>query len=130
MNSEWYDSLIRPPLTPPDWLFGPVWGVLYLMIAAAVGWWAVRGTDHFLLARTWKVIVLHVLTNVCWSIFFFRLENPALALADIFILDATLVWILATFRRESRLSWWLLLPYFFWVMFATYLNAAFWWLNR
>jgi tryptophan-rich sensory protein len=130
MNRDWYDTLIRPPLTPPDWIFGPVWTVLYAMIAASILWWAFRATDQFLRGRTWKVITLHLLANAGWTLFFFRLENPALALADILLLDATLVWILAVYRRECRPAWWLLLPYFFWVLFATYLNAGFWWLNR
>lgn len=130
MNREWYDSLTRPPLAPPNWIFGPVWTVLYVMIALAIFCWAVRGTDHFLPLRTWKVLVLHLLTNASWTVFFFRLQSPGLALADIVLLDATLIWLLAKFRRESRMAWKLLLPYFFWVLFATYLNAGFWWLNR
>lgn len=130
MNNAWYQTLARPPLTPPNWIFGPVWTVLYAMIALAIFRWALRKDDHFLPARTWKVLVLHLLANVCWTLFFFRMEAPALALADILLLDATLLWLLTVFRRECRASWWLMLPYGAWVLFATYLNAGFWWLNR
>jgi tryptophan-rich sensory protein len=130
MNPEWYLQLHRPPLTPPGWVFGPVWTVLYLMIAVSILWWAFRATDPFLRARTWKILALHLLTNACWTFFFFGLQNPLLALMDILLLDFTLWWILMIFRRESRAAWGLLLPYFVWVHFATYLNAGFWWLNR
>lgn len=130
MNSAWYETLARPPLTPPDWIFGPVWSVLYVMLGLSIGLWAFRSTDRFLPVRTWKVIGAHVLANAAWSLLFFRLESPVLALVDIVLLDATLIWILTVFRRECRAAWYLLLPYFGWVLFATYLNAGFWWLNR
>jgi tryptophan-rich sensory protein len=61
---------------------------------------------------------------------FFRLQAPGLALIDIALMWITLVILLGKFWKESRLAYWLWLPYFVWVSFATYLNAGFWWLNR
>lgn len=124
----WYDTLSRPPLTPPSWIFGPVWTVLYVMIAAGILIWT-RSPDRFLSRRTWKLILLHLLFNAAWTPFFFRLQSPALALADIILLWLTLVLLLNRFWKESRRAYWLWLPYFVWVSFASYLNAGFWWLN-
>ncbi len=129
MNADWYQQLATPPLTPPDAVFGPVWGVLYVMIAAGILTWARIG-DKFLPGVTWKLILLHLLANAAWSVLFFQFESPGLALLDILLLLATLLTLQGIFWRECRLSYYLLCPYFLWVMFATYLNAGFWWLNR
>jgi tryptophan-rich sensory protein len=129
MNPEYYSQLIRPPLTPPDWVFGPVWTVLYVMIALGIFFWS-RSPDRFLPSRTWGWIGVHLILNALWTVLFFTLESPLLALADILALLATLVWLLHRFRRESPAAFYLWLPYFLWVSFATYLNLGFWWLNR
>jgi len=129
MNKEWYHALEAPPLTPPDAVFAPVWTVLYVMIAAALLLWS-RSRDQFLPHRTWKLIALHLLANAAWYPFFFGLRSPLLGLADLAVMWLTLLILLPRFWRESRLSFHLLLPYTFWLAFATYLNAGFWWLNR
>ena len=128
MNA-WYQSLERPPLTPPGEIFSPVWTVLYVMIAAGIYFW-VKSPDRFLPGRSWKLIALHLLFNAAWTPFFFGLKQPGLALADIILLWLTLVTLLGKFWKESRRAYWLWLPYFVWVSFAAYLNAGFWWLNR
>lgn len=125
----WYATLERPPLTPPNWVFGPVWTVLYLMIGVGIVVWA-RSPDTFLPRRTWGLIALHLGANFAWQPFFFLLENPLLALIDIALIWFTLCILLNRFWREARLACFLWLPYFFWVSFASYLNAGFWWLNR
>ena len=129
MNEVWYRQLSSPPLTPPDAVFGPVWGVLYLTIVVAILWWA-RAGDKFLPGVTWKLILLHLLANAAWSVLFFQWEAPGLALLDLLLLDATLLSLMGIFWRECRISYYLLCPYAVWVFFATYLNAGFWWLNR
>lgn len=125
----WYDSLNRPPLTPPNAIFSPVWTVLYVMIATGIFLWT-RSPDRFLPRRSWKLIFLHLLFNAAWTPFFFGLKSPGLALIDMAFLWITLVILLAKFWKESRRAYWLWLPYFVWVSFASYLNAGFWWLNR
>lgn len=125
----WYETLTPPPLTPPAWIFGPVWTVLYLMIAAGIYFWA-RSPDKFLPRQTWFLLALHLTANAAWSPVFFGLQNPALALGDILLIWVTLLILLGRFRREARRAYYLWFPYFLWVSFATYLNAGFWWLNR
>ena len=128
MNT-WYETLQRPRLTPPDWLFGPVWTVLYVMIAVSI----------FLFIRKYKsengygiyvLIILHLIFNFLWTGVFFGLKAPGLALIDIILLDISLVFMIRYFWQTDVVSSILLWPYLIWVMFATYLNASFYILNR
>ena len=125
---DWYVGLNRPPWTPPNWLFAPVWTALYLMMAVAAWlvWRQRRGTRVGPPLALWG---LQLALNLAWSYVFFGLRNPMLALIDIF---ALLVLILATFVLfwpVRRLAGWLLVPYIVWVGYATALNYAIWRLN-
>lgn len=128
MNA-WYATLKRPPLTPPDWIFGPVWTVLYIMIAVSLFLYY-RGERGRAPARVTALIAANISSNIAWTPLFFGCRNPAAALADILILVATLVGIIAHFRRNHPVSALLLIPYLVWVSFATYLNAGFYLLNK
>lgn len=125
---EWYQSLIKPDWTPPGWLFGPVWSLLYAMIAVS-GWlvWRAAGWSGARLALT--VFLGHLLLNALWSWLFFGLQRPDLALIDIVLLEATILWLVVLFWPVSWLAGALLLPYLAWVAFATALNGAIWQLN-
>jgi len=128
MNA-WYETLKRPPLTPPGWIFGPVWTILYLMIAASLILYyrAERGRVP---ARINALIAAHVSSNLAWTPLFFGRQSPVAALADILFLVVTLIGIIAHFRRNHPVSALLLVPYLVWVSFATYLNAGFCVLNK
>ena len=127
--NDWYATLTAPPLTPPSWVFGPVWTVLYLMMGLGVFLWA-RSPDQFLPRQTWFLLALHLAANLAWTSFFFGLQSPVMALGDILLVWGTLWMLIGRFWRESRRACFLWLPTFLWVTFATYLNAGFWWLNR
>lgn len=125
----WYETLQRPVLTPPDWVFTPVWTILYVMIAVSL----------FLFLRAYRrergygiyiLIVIHLVTNFAWTGIFFGLQAPGWALIDILVLDITLIVMVLYFRHINRMSSILLWPYLLWIFFATYLNAAFFMLNR
>ena len=127
--NEWYEGLQRPRFTPPDWVFGPVWTMLYVMIAISI----------FLFLRKYKsengygiyvLIVLHLISNIAWPSIFFGLKAPGLALIDILFLDISLVLMAWCFWQTDRISSIFLWPYLIWVLFATYLNASFYALNR
>ncbi|MBN2415415.1 tryptophan-rich sensory protein [bacterium] len=128
MNS-WYESLQRPALTPPGWVFGPVWTVLYSMIAVSLFLFIgkVRGDNGY---GMYGVIALHLVLNFCWTWLFFGLRRPGLALIDIVLLDVTLIFLVVRFWPVQRISSILLWPYLVWVLFATWLNAGFYVLNR
>jgi tryptophan-rich sensory protein len=121
----YYASLAKPPWSPPGWVFGPVWTLLYLMMAVAAwlvwrqgGWRAQRGPLMFYL--------LQLVLNALWTPVFFGLRSPGLALAVIVLLGAAIVLTARAFRSVSHAASWLLVPYLFWVVFAAALNFSIW----
>ena len=125
----WYEGLKRPPLTPPNWIFGPVWTILYLMIAFSL-YLYVRTKPKQHPEATVILLVIHLISNFIWTALFFSLQSPLLALLDILVLDLSLVVLIFLFQRTNRIAAALLLPYGLWVGFATYLNLGFFLLNR
>jgi benzodiazapine receptor len=124
----WYVGLAKPSFNPPAWVFGPVWTVLYLMIAVA-GWrvWRRRGEAGARDAlAAWGV---QLALNLGWSVLFFGARMIGAALVEIVVLLAAILATVALSWRIDRLAGWLLVPYAAWVAFATVLNAALWWLN-
>jgi len=124
---DWYEGLRKPPLNPPNWIFGPVWSVLYLAIAVAA-WlvWRARPGSFTPLALWGTQLVF----NAVWSFLFFGLQRPGLALFEIALLLALVVATATAFFAVRRPAGILLLPYVAWVGFAAYLNAGLWLLNR
>ncbi|MHC5058222.1 MAG: TspO/MBR family protein [Planctomycetota bacterium] len=127
--NEWYRGLKKPFGTPPNWVFGPVWTILYAMIAASIYLYVKKRTPEAGYGPL-AILALHIVTNLIWTSLFFGLRSMALALVDILVLDVTLVVLIVLFWRTSRAASILLWPYMLWVSFATYLNAAFLLLNR
>jgi tryptophan-rich sensory protein len=125
---SWYQTLQKPVFNPPDWVFAPVWTLLYLMIALA-GWrvWRRVGLSG---ARAGMVAYSAQLAlNLAWSFLFFGGRMIGVALAEIMLLLAVICVNAALFRRIDRVAGWLLVPYAAWVAFACVLNLALWRLN-
>ncbi len=122
---DWYAALAKPSWNPPNWLFGPVWTVLYAMIA--VSGWLVWQQEHNRLALS--LYAVQLVLNAAWSWLFFGRHAIGLALADIVLLLLAIVATIVLFWPLSRLAAGLLVPYALWVAFATALNAAIWRLN-
>lgn len=125
----WYAQLVKPPLTPPGWVFPVAWTLLYLSMGVAL-FLSLRAAP---LARSWPALTLfgvQLALNGAWSWLFFGLQRPALALAEIVLLLVLIAATAAAFWRLRPTAGALLLPYLAWVTFATYLNAGLWWLNR
>jgi benzodiazapine receptor len=123
----WYEGLQKPPLNPPNWVFGPVWSVLYLAIAVA-GWLVWRdepGSTRPLVLWGGQLVL-----NAAWSLLFFGLHLSGLALVEIMLLLALLIATTVSLFRVRALAGLLFLPYVAWVCFAAYLNAGLWYLNR
>lgn len=120
----WYRALAKPSWQPPNWLFGPVWTTLYLMIAisAALGWRAAEDTGHS--AVMVILFAVNGVLNVIWSYLFFSLQRPDLALVEIIALWLSIVVLIVVLWPRSRTAAWLLVPYLAWVSFATALNGA------
>jgi tryptophan-rich sensory protein len=123
----WYLTLSTPPGTPPNWVFGPVWGVLYVLVGTAA-WriWRRPAIGQRAALRLWG---WQLLVNALWSPAFFGLHSPAAGLAIILPLLGLIIWTIARFSRLDRVAAGLLLPYAVWSTYATYLNAGFFILN-
>lgn len=125
----WYMTLAKPELAPPNWVFAPVWTVLYLLmgLAAYLVW---RHAAHRRLGKeALAVFGLQLVLNVLWSALFFGLRSPGLALVEIVVLWSAIVWSMLLFSKVSRAAALLLAPYLLWVTFAAYLNYMLWVLN-
>ncbi|MBS3763967.1 MAG: tryptophan-rich sensory protein [Planctomycetes bacterium] len=128
MNT-WHTELERPPLTPPGWIFGPVWTILYAMIAVSIFLY-VRETWADRPYAVYGLILVHLTANFSWTSIFFGLQSPGWALVDIALIDITLAAMIFVFWNSHRLASVLLWPYLGWVLFATYLNAGLYLLNN
>jgi tryptophan-rich sensory protein len=125
---DWYQTLAKPAWTPPDWVFGPVWSTLYLMMAVAA-WLVWRRANWSLTRGALALFGIQLGLNVAWSGFFFGLQRPGLALAELFLLLVAIAATTAAFRHVSRLSAALMMPYLLWSTFAAALNYSIWRLN-
>ncbi len=120
--AEWYPGLFKSPLNPPDWLFAPVWSVLYILMGLAVWFaWKERQDPSFRIAAV--LFAAQLILNGLWSFLFFYLQNPLAGFIDIICLDLILFITIAVFYRLSSKAAWLLSPYAVWLLFATYLNG-------
>lgn len=128
--ATWYPTLQRPPWTPPNWLFGPVWTTLYAMMAVA-GWRVWRACQDGAAARgVLRLYGAQLALNALWSVCFFGLRRPDFGLVDIAGLWILLVIALVRFWRADRLAGLLWAPYVLWVSYASALNFELWRLNR
>lgn len=126
--TTWYPTLVKPPWTPPDWVFGPVWTVLYVLMAVAA-WlvWRERARDA--IGSALFLYDVQLALNVLWSALFFGMRSPGAGLIGIVALWAAIAGTLVAFWRIRRLAGWLLVPYLLWVSCAGALNWTLWWLN-
>jgi benzodiazapine receptor len=129
VSSVWFVELNKPSWNPPNWIFGPVWSVLYLLMAVAA-WlvWKQSGFAKSKFALGW--FGLHLLFNILWSVLFFGLQQTGWAAIEILVLLISIAVSIALFYRHSKLAAGLLVPYILWVTFATFLNFTIWSLNR
>lgn len=125
---DWYASLMRPQYAPPNWVFGPVWTVLYLMIAVS-GWLVWTAPGPLSKRPAMFAFAVQLLLNAAWSAIFFGLHEPGWALVEICILWVAILTTTLMFRHHTKMASGLLLPYLAWVSFATLLNYGFWLVN-
>ena len=124
---SWYAMLDKPFFSPPNWLFGPVWTILYIMMGVSLYLvWMKKPLNNKIFKWFWIQLGL----NTLWSILFFGMEKPGLALIEILILWVSIRMTMKNFAVVGSTPVRLLYPYLAWVSFATILNVAIWWLNR
>lgn len=130
MDFEWYQMLTKPPLSPPSWIFGPVWTVLYVMMAVSFYRVWRKGFGKTKIKDALKLYFIQLLLNLSWSPVFFGAKNMFLALIIIILMLYFIKRTINAFIKIDSIAAYLLYPYLAWVSFATYLNFAFWWVNR
>ena len=128
--AQWYSQLDKPFFAPPAWLFGPVWTVLYVVIAVSFGWVLVQYLRRHVPFALLLPFILNIAFNAAYTLIQFCLRNNLLASVDIVLVLATLLWAMAAVWRRARWVAWVNMPYLVWVMFATVLQFSITWLNR
>jgi benzodiazapine receptor len=124
----WYADLAKPTWTPPDWIFGPVWTLLYLMMAFSA-WLVWRQAGFAGTKLPLALFAIQLVLNSLWSVLFFGLHSPGAAAVEIILLWAAILVTLLAFWKRSNLAGALLTPYWAWVSFAAVLNVTIWWMN-
>lgn len=128
--SGWYSTLEKPFFNPPNQIFGPIWTILYILMGFAAGSIWKASVPENEKKRALLIFGLQLLINALWSILFFGLQSPLLALIDIIILLMLIEYTIKLFKPINKISAWLLYPYLLWVSFATILNLSIIILNK
>lgn len=125
----WYATLTRPALSPPNWVFGPVWTTLFFLmgISAFLVWQ--KGLKRKDVRIALGIFLVQLVLNTLWSIIFFGWQHLGLACIEITLLWLAILFTIKSFWSISKPAAWLLIPYLLWVSFASYLTFAFWMLN-
>ncbi len=126
----WYAGLIKPSFSPPNWLFGPAWTLLYILmgISVAIVWH--KGTKDKKVKEALKLFGIQFVLNAIWSPVFFGARSLFLALIIIIFMWFFIVKTIIAFKKVDKLASYLLYPYIAWVSFATVLNFSVWFLNK
>ena len=127
--NDWYAALNKPSFNPPNWIFGPVWTVLYIMMGIAAGIVWSKGFYHKWVKTALYHFGFQLLFNALWSVVFFGFQSPFWALLVILVLMMLILGTIRWFNVVSRLAAYLMIPYFLWVCFASLLNYRIWMLN-
>lgn len=128
-NNTWYDTIVKPDWNPPGYLFGPVWTVLYLLMAISL--WIVWKSDALEDQKTEACLIFaaQLFLNFWWTILFFKFHSPVTAFVEIIIMLFFIFLTIFRFSEISKTAAWLLIPYISWVSFAAILNYTLWKLN-
>ncbi|WKL47081.1 TspO/MBR family protein [Flavobacterium pectinovorum] len=127
----WYPTIVKPIFNPPNWIFMPMWTLLYILMAVAAGlvWDKIKEQNEEV-KKALAFFLIQLTLNAIWSYLFFGLKNPMLALIEIALLWLMIYETYLKFIKINKTAGYLLIPYLAWVAFAAILNASIWWLNR
>jgi len=126
----WYLFLNKPFFNPPNWIFAPVWLILFILMGISLG--LILDNKKIKIkekADAVFIFTIQLVFNIAWSMFFFALRNPMLGFMDIILLWLAIIANMLYFQKLNKISAWLLFPYFLWVSFASILNYSIWMLN-
>jgi len=126
--TSWYAALAKPSFSPPNWLFGPAWTILYALMGIALFLiWEAKAKNK---TTAYTVFFIQLALNLLWSFLFFYFHLPLVAFVEIVLMWIFILASMISFSKISKPASWLLLPYILWVTFASALNFAVWWLNK
>jgi tryptophan-rich sensory protein len=126
--SSWYSTLVKPSFNPPNWIFGPVWTTLYILMGYS-SYRIYQSPKSDIRNQALTIYGLQLIFNFFWSILFFKFHLLGVALIEISILLVLLIMMFIRFKQIDRTAAFLNIPYLIWVSFATILNASIWYLN-
>jgi len=125
----WYATLNKPSFNPPNWLFGPVWTMLYIMMGISLFLIWKEGTGNALVRPALSIFIAQLFLNMLWSVVFFGMQSISGGLVIIILLWVAIVFTITKFHKISQVAGILLIPYLLWVSFASVLNFFFYRLN-
>mgnify|MGYP003516057349 FL=1 len=129
--NTWYPTLIKPVFNPPNWLFAPVWTLLFIMMGIAAGMiWNQLENQRELVKKALLFFTVQLLLNALWSYLFFGLNNVLLALIEVILLWLVIYETFHIFKKIDKKAAYLFIPYLIWVAFAAILNGSIYYLNR
>ena len=118
-KEPWYSELIKSNYNPPDWIFAPIWTTLYLMMTLAIWFfWHSKNRDM----NTIYIYFIHIVFNTTWSIIFFGLHQILFALIVLLVLIFLIIILIIRFKRVNLVSYYLMIPYLLWTLYALFLN--------
>ncbi len=126
--TNWYQYINKPSFNPPNWIFGPVWTVLYIMMGISFG--MIWHSNSALKNKVMMLFGTQFILNLLWSFLFFNLHQTGIAFIEIILMWIFILITILSFYRINKTAAYLLIPYLCWVSFASILNGAIWYLNK
>ena len=120
-KEPWYSTLTKANFNPPDWIFAPVWAMLYLLMSIAI--WSAWHKNYKDINLVYYYLI-HLFFNTTWSIVFFVFHNILLALINLIIIILFIIFLMMRFKKVSYLSFILMIPYLLWCAYALILNLS------
>lgn len=124
---SWYTTIQKPSWNPPNWIFGPMWTTLYILMGLAMA--RIWHSDHPLKSKAMTAFAIQFLLNMAWSFIFFNRHAIGTALIEILVLLSAILYTTYLFGKIDKKAAYMMVPYIFWVAFATFLNGTIWGLN-
>jgi tryptophan-rich sensory protein len=125
----WYITLVKPSFNPPNYLFGPVWSLLYILMGISL-YLIIRAPKSLEKSLAFRVFIIQYVLNFCWSFLFFKFHLLGIALIEILLMWLSIVWMIIVFKPVNKIAAFIQIPYLCWVSFASILNASIWYLNK
>jgi translocator protein len=127
--NDWYTTIQKPSFNPPNYIFGPVWSVLYLLMGVSF-YMIIQSPKSKIRTLAEIIFFVQIFLNFAWSFLFFKFQLLGLSFLEIILIWSSVLMMIIVFRKINKIAAYLQIPYFLWLSFASVLNAAIWVLNR